>query len=1603
MAGGGQTTHNLKIVLTGDAAGLQASLQAAGVDLARVQSTGAATSTTLGTIGGAAAEAAREIGSATTAAAVATSTIGAAGAALAEAARSVGQVGAATRTAAQALDVAARSGGQAAAQFALLGNSAGGAGGQVERMSLRAGAALQALVGNAQRGTAAAAAAAKAAEDAANAAKGTGIQAGAAVEAVAGRLAQLTAGMRQGVTSLERGAAAGVASAGRFGAAAQQAGYQIGDFAVQVSSGQSAITAFLQQGTQMLQFFGPLGAVVGATMAVAGGLAVGLMNAGGGATAAEKATRALTAAQEELSLSMAASLQDVEALASEYARMTREAQSLEMALLSVEQRRQQKALEANLAAFKEAMTAALEDATSGQRLLWEDEKERIRQADDVVTYFEEVNARIKNAGSNPEVFTGLADAAAPFAAIARDLGQAAEETATQIEALGLATSGAASATERLGTVSSSLGTFIDRAAGAKDAAPGLRDLAQSMRLLEGIKLEKDAFEALTSGVISERQYTAITEAIGRFVKEGDAAFKKATGGAAAFTSAVDNQRAKLLEVVDTFIRADSAAARYYQSVTVASQKLSADQARELAGLKALGEALKGLQRAAGQLDGAAGAVQLDGVSSAIGKLATLSKEIAEYRAEVDAARAAVDAAALSEDRRTAALTALEGSVKKLGEAEAVYVQGLRHLAATTAAEAEEIEYKNQLLALELRGYDGASEAVARLVRERELHALALERETALNALNTKLLTADVEAQQAIRDEIAQTTAAYERLFEAKAVQQALQDQRRMVEAELKGPMGQAFANFAGEMEDNFKEAWKEAFKAGEGGFERLMDGFEDMFLDMLAELAFQALVKPIIVPVLQEVGTALGLSQAATNRALGVQGGPVAGGGGFGLPGFGGEGLFSSDFFTKPWVSVGGNVHATTAATGADLSAFGGAGPTVGTPATFQFGASQALGAAGFAFSAYNFAKSPSLGSGLGALGSGAALASSLSPALAAAAPWLGPAGIALAVAAPLLDGLMKREKHPAAGADIVIGSDGQLTTGRLSSKHMGTDAIEGVAKGYIEALQTVLDGMGITGGLNVGHGASIGYDQKANTWSVHNGGKPVADYDTPEAAFDDLGLRIIKGMAPEAIGADIATAIRNSAATTLSELAADVDFARSRDTLFDVAEAQGALEGSARTLVAAYDAAVDRAEALGLSTDAMTDGFVAALKRLAEPEAAVGPFTQAMEDAAAAMEVARAAAGDAADDVAAAWERAKGRIRASLEQQTAFSLLDAIDPQAAALVRAGAELEALRKEFLATGADMRLYDQYRMVTLARAAESDTIADTISALEDNIGAHERWVAAARAARDDLRLSAETSPYSIRQRMDYAESRYREAAAANDNETMLAMGREWVALAREYSGNQALAVAVFEEVDSQFAALETAEQKALRLADDQLSQLQAANDNLAGIRSALADLDLSAGARQWSAPGKEGNAAINMALARATGFTGNFGGGAFSAWIEAQDERVKAAGRAVLSAAGRQDLIYFAEGGEVAGGIPGVDSVPSMLMPGERVLTTEQNRIFSRLAAAELDVRPVVAAIEASTRATVGAVYGVHAEIRRLSDENTALRREIEVLALKVAA
>ena len=91
--------------------------------------------------------------------------------------------------------------------------------------------------------------------------------------------------------------------------ALQQAGYQIGDFAVQVANGTSKMQAFGQQGSQFLGILGPFGAVLGAGVAVISAFAVAAQRASGSSKTLADTTNELSSALSRLnSVSNAASM-----------------------------------------------------------------------------------------------------------------------------------------------------------------------------------------------------------------------------------------------------------------------------------------------------------------------------------------------------------------------------------------------------------------------------------------------------------------------------------------------------------------------------------------------------------------------------------------------------------------------------------------------------------------------------------------------------------------------------------------------------------------------------------------------------------------------------------------------------------------------------------------------------------------------------------------------------------------------------------------------------------------------------------------------------------------------------------------------------------------------------------------------------------------------------------------------------------------------------------------------------------------------------------------------------------------------------------------------
>ncbi|EBB4192277.1 hypothetical protein CHY78_14780 [Salmonella enterica] len=114
--------------------------------------------------------------------------------------------------------------------------------------------------------------------------------------------------------------------------AMRQGGYQIQDFVVQVQSGQSALVALSQQGSQLLSVFGSGGAVAGALLTI-GTVIVGSLIAG--MDNATVSTKALTAAQQRLADIFQLSANGVVVLSNKFATLAKQSENAARAQLTM--------------------------------------------------------------------------------------------------------------------------------------------------------------------------------------------------------------------------------------------------------------------------------------------------------------------------------------------------------------------------------------------------------------------------------------------------------------------------------------------------------------------------------------------------------------------------------------------------------------------------------------------------------------------------------------------------------------------------------------------------------------------------------------------------------------------------------------------------------------------------------------------------------------------------------------------------------------------------------------------------------------------------------------------------------------------------------------------------------------------------------------------------------------------------------------------------------------------------------------------------------------------------------------------------------------------
>lgn len=146
-------------------------------------------------------------------------------------------------------------------------------------------------------------------------------------ESIAG-INKLDTGLKNTASTVEKSGR----SFSSFNNAMRQGGYQIQDFVVQVQSGQSALVALSQQGSQLLSVFGSGGAVAGALLTI-GTVIVGSLIAG--MDNATVSTKALTAAQQRLADIFQLSSNGVVVISDKFATLAKQSENAARAQLTM--------------------------------------------------------------------------------------------------------------------------------------------------------------------------------------------------------------------------------------------------------------------------------------------------------------------------------------------------------------------------------------------------------------------------------------------------------------------------------------------------------------------------------------------------------------------------------------------------------------------------------------------------------------------------------------------------------------------------------------------------------------------------------------------------------------------------------------------------------------------------------------------------------------------------------------------------------------------------------------------------------------------------------------------------------------------------------------------------------------------------------------------------------------------------------------------------------------------------------------------------------------------------------------------------------------------
>lgn len=1113
-----------------------------------------------------------------------------------------------------------------------------------------------------------------------------------------------------------------------LGAISQQAGYQIGDFAVQVASGQNAIVAFTQQMTQVLGVFGTWGSIAGAVLAITGAVAVSFLDLGNNASVAERASEALKKAQEGLPDRLSDTADSVGDLKKKYDELSTSMRAVERLTILGDQREARN----QLRELREAIDDELDSIQSKSAAFRA--VQNLAQ-NGVGTGIEQQGLATPEGRQMSEVTAAL------------DRFQAGGTAAALVEDL-----------ERLAAAGTKVSEeLMDTAVAAATAAKDEEELRLEMARL-------DAEMALLNGTATEQQKALLNVALA----DEDSTDKKKKA------------------------------------------KTAADEFREA--------------------------------------LFEVNKELDEYN------KKAKETAEGMELEIEALQLQLEGREK-----EAEWLK-------------EEMELRDELGPY----YDQNAEQLKTL----------WERRRELNEELEKSKEAERKAAEALKK---------------------FNEDVRKVSDDISGDLAESI--------------WDGI--TGEGKQQSILDWFKNLF----KRIALEALKANVILPITsQVVGAMPGLFGISSPQGAAGAGGLTSnlssvsnlfGSGNYSMM----PGLDSWAQSTFGWGQIG-------------LTSVGAAGVgSIGGGAAANLGVAAVPGGiTNASASAPGLFNGGSGTAGFGSLGNVLGIAGSILPGLMSGnyvQAGLGGAGAALGtVILPgigtaiggmignIVGGLFKGST-PAGNNVVGIYGDGGRKIDVGEQGNTAGPLIE-MANRTID----MLNGFGEQFGGNLRNDklGQFGYTEKYNEW-YFSGQKMESPEKAVEAAINAI---LTNPEAWEGISEDVAQVMRASVGKSADEALANINFASNYRTLFDAAEdAMGPYESSLHQLNLTFVEATRKAQELGLQgIGQMTDSF----------------------------------------------EKAKIRLAEDFNRNIADRLLAEINPAVLALLNLNREFEVLRKEALAIGGSVedveRLYALLRRRTEMETETRDVITPIVNRvnearnalaaayqnergeLEQTISTMEGLFKSLRDTRMGLKVDSAFTPLNPVDQLAEMQSQFRSVAAraqAGDEDAMAQLpeiSRQYLEIARGFHASNEDYAEIFNEVQAALAATEGVAERQLQVAQAQLNSINAIATSMALVNEQLDTLAEALDKygdvvqnpnRIWAGPGREQNIPVNMAVAAATGYTGDFGSGGFTAYILA-NPHLAAVANAVFDQ-------YNFQGGRFA--VPGMGGTP-----GAQVPNNNNDRVWS---------------------------------------------------------